>query len=74
MHSWRLVGEWLSEAEAGAEPHSDLAGPPDPAKEWRLVLAIIGQAAAVATHENPARGIRESNPAAAVQPAAQAFL
>jgi tetratricopeptide (TPR) repeat protein len=30
------------------------------------VLAIIGQAAAVATHENPARGIQESNPTATV--------
>jgi hypothetical protein len=43
-----------------------LSDPPDGAKIWRLVLAIIGQAAAVATGEDPARRIQENNPAAAV--------
>jgi hypothetical protein len=58
--------EMLGETEACAQTHPDLPDPPDGAQVRCLVLAIIGQAAAVATHENPARGIQESNPAAAV--------
>jgi hypothetical protein len=62
VHSRRLVGKWLGEAEASAEPHSDFAGSPDAAEPRCLVLAIIDQAVAVATGEDPASGIRESHP------------
>jgi hypothetical protein len=57
MHSSRLVGKWLGEAEAGAEPHSDLASPPDAAKPRHLVLAIVDQAVAVTTGEDSASGV-----------------
>jgi hypothetical protein len=66
VHSRGLVGKSFGEAVAGTQTHSDLTGPPDSSEVWRLVLAIIDQAEAVTTGENPASGIHESNPTATV--------
>jgi hypothetical protein len=66
VHSRRLVGKWLGEAEAGAQAHPDLPGPPDRAKVRRLALTRIGQPVAVSAGESPATAVEDRCAAATV--------
>jgi hypothetical protein len=64
MHSRRLFGKRLGEAEAGTKAHSDLSDPVNCAEGGGGILARIRETAAVAAGERPATA--ENCPAASM--------
>ena len=66
MHTLRLLRKRPCYALTTSQAHLDFSRRGNPSFAHRFLLASIDQAAAVATGEDPARRIQESNPAAAV--------
>jgi hypothetical protein len=66
VHARRLVREGIEQAQAAAEPHSDLLRLAETAVARAFGLARVGQAVTVPTREQVAASVEDGDPLAAI--------